>query len=222
MERYYTQPYDEVDEGEGPPEQGMLLEPENCKPRHSKSRNLKKQIMLHALTFLLATAATTLTGYIIRPYPPRIARMKALHCGSNSTEARALNCTYDVLSNIWVPKPCLDRTNLNDFKRLAQWQAYETPEARRLLTEDEMGDFVEPNTFFRPIREHMVHCALMWRRLHRGYHEDQRYLDLRVKAYSHTLHCTQLMMDILEKPRSMLDKVIPQTTPGFSTCDVPG
>ncbi|PSN64608.1 hypothetical protein BS50DRAFT_576041 [Corynespora cassiicola Philippines] len=221
MDVSHTSSYDDITQAEGSFEKRLLLEPDSYKALSFKKGGLRKRIALHTLTFLLAIAVTTLAGFLIRPFPPRVPLMKTLHCGSNSTEARALNCSYDVLSNIWVPNPCIDRKNLDDFKRLAQWQGYETREAKRLLTEDEMGDVVEPNTYFTPIREHMVHCALMWRRLHRGYQEDQRYLDLHVRAYSHTVHCSQLMMDFLEKPRSIMDKIVSQTTPGFSICEVP-
>lgn len=220
MDASHAQPYDEVKLAEESFEKSLLLEPDVYKPPSFKKEGLKKKIALHTLVFLLAIAVTSLAGFLIRPFPPRTPHIKTLHCGTNSSEARALDCTYDVLSNIWVPTPCLDRKNLDDFKRLAQWQAYETRDATRLLTEDEMGDVVEPNTYFTPIREHMVHCALMWRRLHRGYQEDQKYLDLHVRAYTHTVHCSQLMMDFLEKPRTIMDKIVSQTTPGFSTCDV--
>lgn len=216
-----TQPYDEVNRTDESFENGLLLAPDSYKPFNINRRNFKKEIALHTLTFLLAIAVTTLICFLIRPFPPRITQTKTLRCGSTSAEARALNCTYDVLSNIWVPTPCLDRKGLDEFKQLAQWQAYETREATRQLTEDEMGDVVSPNTYFTPIREHMVHCALMWRRLHRGYQEDQRYLDLHVKNIEHTMHCTELMMELLEKPRTLMDKIVSQTTPAFSTCDVP-
>jgi hypothetical protein len=216
-----NRPYDEDQQMEGSHEEKLLLEPHSSKPSKFEKRNTKRSITLHAITFLLAIAITTLLGYLIRPFPPQTPRMRTLHCGSNSTTARELNCTYDVLSNIWVPNPCLDHKNSDDFKRLAQWQAYETREAKRLLTEDEMGDVVGPNTYFTPIREHMVHCALMWRRLHRGYQEDQKYLDLHVRALTHTTHCSQLMIDFLEKPRSVMDLTVSQTTPGFSVCQLP-
>lgn len=217
----YNQPYDEDKQTEGSFEEEMLLAPQNHKSFPLKIQRPRNSITLHALTFLLAIALTTLLGYVIRPFPPQPPRMKTLHCGSNSTSARALNCTYDVLSNIWVPNPCLDHKNLNDFKRLARWQAYESREAKRLLTEDEMGDVVAPNAYFTVVREHMVHCALMWRRMHRGYLEDQRFLDLHVRAYEHTKHCSQLMIDYLEKPREVMELVVSQTTPGFSVCRVP-
>jgi hypothetical protein len=181
----------------------------------------RRSLTLHALTFLLAIAITTLLGFLIRPFAPQPPRMKTLHCGTNPTTAQELNCTYDVLSNIWVPNPCLDKKNLDDFKRLAKWQVYETRKAKRLLTEYEMGDVVEPNTYFTEIREHMVYCALMWRRLHRGYQEDQKYLDLHVRASTHTKHCSQLMIDYLEKPRSVMDLTVSQTSPCFSICHLP-
>ncbi|CAO2647056.1 Nn.00g079780.m01.CDS01 [Neocucurbitaria sp. VM-36] len=221
MDVSYNQPYEEVKQANESFENGLLLAPESYKPFIINRRNLKKEIALHTLTFLLAIAVTTLICFLIRPFPPRTPQMKTLRCGSTSAEARALDCVYDVLSNSWVPTPCLDKKGLEEFKQLAQWQAYETREATRQLTEDEMGDVVPPNTYFTPVREHMVHCALMWRRLHRGYQEDQRYLDLHVRAFSHTMHCTGLMMEILEKPRTLMDEVVSQTTPMFSTCDVP-
>ncbi|CAI9629965.1 unnamed protein product [Alternaria burnsii] len=202
-------------------EERLLLEPHSLKLLPSKSRDWRRSITLHAVVFLLAIAITTLLGYLIRPFPPQPPRMRTLDCGTNSTTARANDCTYDVLSNIWVPNPCIDHKNLDDFKRLAKWQAYETREAKRLLTEDEMGDVVAPNTYFTEIREHMVHCALMWRRLHRGYQEDQKYLDLHVRALTHTKHCSQLMIDYLEKPRSVMDLTVSQTSPGFSVCHLP-
>ena len=166
------------------------MEPHSRKLLSLKGENWRRILILHALTFLLAIAITTLLGFVIRPFPPHPPTMRTLHCGTNSTTARSLNCTYDVLSNIWVPNPYVDHKNLVDFKRLAQWQAYETREAKRLLTEDEMGDVVAPKTYFTEIREHMVHCALMWRRLHRGYMEDERFLDLHVRALTHTRHCS--------------------------------
>ncbi|CAG5165872.1 uncharacterized protein ALTATR162_LOCUS6854 [Alternaria atra] len=216
-----NQPYDDDKQMDGLHEERLLLQPQNWKRLPFKEGTPRRSLALHALTFLLAIAITTLLGFLIRPFPPQTPRMKTLHCGTNSTTARELNCTYDVLSNIWVPNPCLDKKNLDDFKRLAKWQAYETREAKRLLTEDEMGDVVAPNTYFTEIREHMVHCALMWRRLHRGYQEDQKYLDLHVRALTHTKHCSQLMIDYLEKPRSVMDLTVSQTSPGFSICHLP-
>lgn len=202
-------------------EKTLLLEPSNYKSLSFKRQGLRSKVLFHILTFLLAIAVTTLAGFLSRPFPARVPQKIILHCGSTSTEAREMGCTYDVLSNIWVPTPCLDKENLDDFKRLAQWQAYETRDTTRQLTEDEMGDVVGPKTYFTPIREHMVHCALMWRRLHKGFKEDERYLDSHVRAYAHTAHCSQLMIDFLEKDRSVMDMIVSQTIPGFSTCVVP-
>jgi hypothetical protein len=221
MDGAYTEPYDEVKQSSETSEDGLLLAPESYKPLIVNKRNVKREFALHTLTFLLAIAVTTLICFLIRPFPPRTQQMKTLHCGSNSAEARSLDCTYDVLSNSWVPTQCLDTHGLEEFKRLAQWQAFETRDATRQLTEAEMGDVAPPNTYFTPVREHMVHCALMWRRLHRGYQQDQRWLDTHVKAFDHTMHCTGLMLQVLEKPRTLMDEIVSQTTPMFSTCDVP-
>ncbi|PVI01720.1 hypothetical protein DM02DRAFT_613431 [Periconia macrospinosa] len=202
-------------------EKTLLLEPNNYKYPSFKRQGLKSKILFHTLTFLLAIAVTTLAGFLTRPFPARVPQTKTLYCGSTATEARAMGCTYDVLSNMWIPKPCIDHENLRHFKKIAQWQAYETRDATRQLTEDEMGEVVGPKTYFTPIREHLVHCALMWRRLHKGFQEDNRYLDTHVRAYGHTAHCTQIMIEFLEKDRSLMDKIVSQTIPGFSNCVVP-
>lgn len=107
MDASHAQPYDEVKLAEESFEKSLLLEPDVYKPPSFKKEGLKKKIALHTLVFLLAIAVTSLAGFLIRPFPPRTPHIKTLHCGTNSSEARALDCTYDVLSNIWVPTPVL-------------------------------------------------------------------------------------------------------------------
>ncbi|PSN64612.1 hypothetical protein BS50DRAFT_576044 [Corynespora cassiicola Philippines] len=178
-------------------------------------------IIPYVINFLLAVGLTVLVGFIFRPFPPHGPKMKTLSCGSSPAEARSNGCTYDVLGNIWVPTPCLDTENLADFKRMAEWQAYDSANATNRLTEQEMSEYIIPDGYWTPVREHMIHCALMWRRLHKGFEKDARLLDKHVLEYHHTEHCSLTLMEHLDMPTSFLDEIRTRTEAGYSKCQVP-
>jgi hypothetical protein len=187
-------------------------------PRRTRSRHA---IIPFAINIVIAVALTIIIGLIIRPFARTGPKMKTLSCGSTPTEARANGCTYDVLGNIWVPAPCLDTENLAEFKRRAPWQAYESFNSTRQLTEEEMSNYLLPDGYWTPVREHMIHCVLMWRRLHMGLQQDARLLDKHVLLYHHTEHCSQTLMEHLDMPTKFLDEVRTRTEAGYSTCQVP-
>ncbi|KAH6862695.1 hypothetical protein B0T12DRAFT_407366 [Alternaria alternata] len=157
----------------------------------------------YIINILLAVGLTVLVGFVFRPFPPHGPKMKTLSCGSNPAEARTNGCTYDVLGNIWVPTPCLDTENLAEFKRMAPWLAYDS------------------DGYWTPVREHMIHCALMWRRLHDGFEKNGRLLDKHVIQMHHTEHCSQTLMEHLDMPTSFLDEIRTRTEAGYSSCQVP-
>jgi hypothetical protein len=178
-------------------------------------------ILPYVTNILLAVALTVLFGFVFRPFPPHGPKMKTLSCGSTPAEARNNGCTYDVLGNIWVPTPCLDTENLADFKRMAPWLAYDSANATRQLTEEEMSEYLIPDGYWTPVREHMIHCALMWRRLHKGFEKDARLLDKHVLSMHHTEHCSQTLMEHLDMPTSFLDEIRTRTEAGYSSCQIP-
>ena len=184
-------------------------------------RRCQYAILPYVINILFAVGLTILVGFIFRPFPPYGPRMKTLDCGSSSAEARNNGCTYDVLGNIWVPTPCLDTENLADFKRMAPWQAYDSANATNQLTEEEMSEYIIPDGYWTPVREHMIHCALMWRRLHKGFEKDARLLDKHVLSYHHTEHCSMTLMEHLDMPTSFLDEIRTRTEAGYSRCQIP-
>ena len=190
----------------------------NVKPR---SRQFRHFILPYFLNVLLAVGLTVLVGFIFRPFPPHGPKMKTLSCGSTPAEARSNGCTYDVLGNIWVPTPCLDTENLAEFKRMAPWRAYDSANATRQLTEEEMSEYLIPDGYWTPVREHMIHCALMWRRLHKGFELDPKLLDKHVLSMHHTEHCSLTLMEHLDMPTSFLDEIRTRTEAGYSSCQVP-
>ncbi|CAI9629970.1 unnamed protein product [Alternaria burnsii] len=178
-------------------------------------------ILPYIVNILLAVGLTVLVGFVFRPFPPHGPKMKTLSCGSNPAEARKNGCTYDVLGNIWVPTPCLDTENLAEFKRMAPWLAYDSANATLQLTEEEMSEYLIPDGYWTPVREHMIHCALMWRRLHDGFEKNGRLLDKHVIQMHHTEHCSQTLMEHLDMPTSFLDEIRTRTEAGYSSCQVP-
>ena len=99
MDVLCSQPYDEIKQADKPFENGLLLAPESYKPFFINRRSFKKSFAVHTISFLLVVAATTLIYFLNRPFPPRAQQMKTLRCRSTSAEARALDCTHDVLPN---------------------------------------------------------------------------------------------------------------------------
>jgi len=164
---------------------------------------------------------TVLIGLLFHHFPPRAPKMKTLSCGSTPTEARNNGCTDDVLGNIWVSTPCLDTENLADFKRMAPWLAYDSANATRQLTEEEMSEYLIPDGYWTPVREHTIHCALMWRRLHKGFEVDAKLLDKHVLSMHHTEHCSLTLMEHLNMPTSFLDEIRTRTKAGYSSCQIP-
>ncbi|KAI8936766.1 hypothetical protein NX059_006013 [Plenodomus lindquistii] len=193
----------------------------NDQDHSPRSIRLQYAVIPYIVNVILAIGLTVLAGFTFRPFPPLGPKMLTLNCGSTPTEARNNNCTYDVLGNIWVPTPCLDSENLADFKRLAPWQAYDSANATRQLTEEEMSNYLLPDGYWTPVREHMIHCALMWRRLHRGFERDARLLDKHVLNFHHTEHCSKTLMEHLDMPTSFLDEIRTRTEAGYSSCQVP-
>ena len=146
---------------------------------------------------------------------------KILHCGNSTAEARALGCEYDVLPNLWIPAPCLDPSTTNSFTAQAPYfHGYSTPEGGKLLTVDEMSERTDDQAYYTSGREHLIHCAMMWQRLHKGYLTGRKILDKNTKDWEHTMHCSQMMIMFGEMEPWELNALSTRTTAGFSSCEI--
>ncbi|KAH7139069.1 hypothetical protein B0J11DRAFT_575003 [Dendryphion nanum] len=181
---------------------------QHSQQRQQKAPSLTRQITTHTLTILLTILLTTALLTLIRhpPSTPAPRKTKHLHCGNSTTQARALNCTFDVLTNMWVPIPCYDAPTTTEYMSSAPWRGYSSSSATHLLTLDEMSERVghsllgadpDPSTppYWTPLREHVIHCALMWQRQHRGYLEGKgAMLDFHARSWEHTVHCSRSLV----------------------------
>lgn len=201
-------------------------------PRRSRTR----AIASHALTCLITVLLWTFILTTFRSLSSRTTLQpttKYLHCGNSTAEARAQGCVFDVLTNMWVPEQCWDREGTEEYMRMAPWQGYDTQDATRRLTLEEMSERVgkdrlapDPTSppYWTPLREHVIHCALMWRRQHRGFmNGEAKKLDFHSLNYQHTLHCSRSLMNMAgagDEIPDPLDKVAVRTWVGFSDCNV--
>ncbi|KAL9085902.1 MAG: hypothetical protein Q9165_007385 [Trypethelium subeluteriae] len=209
-------------------------------PQHAFSLNARssktRMFLSHAATFLTAVLLSIAVLLLSHPYSSKATSepiTKHLHCGNSTAEARAQGCVFDVLTNMWVPEPCWDREGTEEFMRTAPWQGFDTQDATRPLSLEEMSERVgkqrlipDPDLppYWTPLREHVIHCALMWQRQHRGFLSGKsNMLDFHSLNYQHTVHCSRSLVymagagDTAPEP---LDKVAIRTWVGFSECDI--
>jgi hypothetical protein len=136
-------------------------------------------------------------------------------------EARSLGCHYDVLADLWVPEPCFDNETIAEYKELSPWQGYSDENGTRRLSEREMSESQSHESgYFTPARDHLIHCALMLKRLHKGYVQGRQYLDSNSGDWGHTVHCVHALIEMEKATQAQLDELSTVTYVGFSTCEV--
>ena len=65
---------------------------------------------------------------------------QSFQCGSSPEEARRLGCQYDMLSNYWVPKACMDKEAVIDYQADGSWHPYLDQNHTKVLSSgDKMG-----------------------------------------------------------------------------------
>jgi hypothetical protein len=210
-------------------------EPQHVFPNHARASGTHA-IVSHVATFILAVLFSSAMFSLFRPSslaPASEPITKHLHCGNSTEEARTQGCVFDVLTNMWVPEPCWDKEGTEEYMRTAPWQGYDTQDAKRQLTLEEMServghDRLAPDLtsppYWTPLREHVIHCALMWQRQHRGFLSGKsKKLDFHSLSYQHTVHCSSSLVHMAGAGDEMpdpLDKIAIRTWVGFSECDI--
>jgi hypothetical protein len=183
----------------------------------------RKLAISHFLTILTSSLFTAIiiTSCISQPQSNNLPKTKILTCGSSVEEARALGCHYDVLADLWVPAPCFDNETVSEYKELSPWRGYSDENGTRLLSEREMSESQSHESgYYTPARDHLIHCALMLKRLHKGYVKGRQYLDSNSGDWNHTVHCVGALIQMEKATQAELDELTTVTYVGFSTCEV--
>jgi hypothetical protein len=120
---------------------------------------------------------------------------KYLTCGDSLQEAKARGCEYDILSNHWIPSECADEFSIKEYQSDGSWFPFADVNRTVPLTREELGD---RRSYYTSMRDHIVHCAVFWRRQYRALSEGWKYLDSMIVDPEHTMHCSQFLMDMSE------------------------
>lgn len=121
-------------------------------------------------------------------------------CGNSTTEARALGCTYDLLSTTWWPAACQDQSTSKEFEewlrspqRIRPWPFFHDKEGTQpILTLEDLAE--SAGTDIWTTQEfHTGHCMLWWKRLHKSM-EGRIATNIWSGEYHHTAHCTSVLL----------------------------
>lgn len=123
-----------------------------------------------------------------------------LHCGTTVAEAKSLYCKYDILLNNWVPSPCYSQEFIdeyvdeNGYSEANGWGGYADEAMTQKLSLKEMS---EVPFYYTDLRDHVVHCAVMWKKQFATMfeYEAKGVLDTVLASGGHTDHCAQYLMD---------------------------
>ncbi|KAJ2982634.1 hypothetical protein NQ176_g1256 [Zarea fungicola] len=130
-----------------------------------------------------------------------------LSCGHNRDEAEANGCKYDILTNHWLPGKCQDLKSIEDYQSDGSWWPYADEARTKPLKVEDLGamDF-----YYTSMRDHIVHCAMLWKRQYRALAEGWKYVDSITAEAKHTDHCAMFLMKMadVEKYREEPIKVV--------------
>lgn len=206
------------------------------KQNHRSTRKFAYILLgsLSAMTIVTVTlgalkyvAHSNLQSSSTMPNPSTL--ISELHCGNSSTEARALGCVFDLLTNNWMPEYCSDpstdaeyRAWLLDPKRqLGAWAFYHDSKAEhQVASEHELSDLVGHH-IYTTTENHLAHCAFLARRMHRLITGD--VAAVAHNNFAHTMHCTSAILEAIGSTEQPSGAQIGSTFDvGIVSCLVPG
>ncbi|KXX73733.1 hypothetical protein MMYC01_208497 [Madurella mycetomatis] len=123
---------------------------------------------------------------------------KYIACGKSLEEALARECEYDILANHFVHKLCLDKTAIREYQNEGDtWLGYTDMNWTDLIpTTKAMG---ESGVYWTNQRDHIVHCAMLWKKQWRAFTENRRYWDAIIASEEHVMHCADFLMEMTER-----------------------
>ncbi|KAH6645222.1 hypothetical protein BKA67DRAFT_542193 [Truncatella angustata] len=196
-------------------------------------RNLTWKLVYFFLGILAALTCGIL-GYMAYPNPstPSTTSKSStseLHCGNSATEARALGCVFDLLTNNWMPKYCSDPYTdaeyrvwvLDSDRQLGAWAYYYDEKAEhQVASEEELSDLVG-KSIFTTTENHLGHCTFLARRMHRL--TTGEISAVAHNSFAHTMHCTSSILKAFNATEQLISAQIGSTFDvGIVSCLVSG
>jgi hypothetical protein len=146
-------------------------------------------------TILVSVAAVYLTLYQLSTRYAGQHSSVTTDCGTSATTANERGCHFDLMSFSWLPRECYDASlekSFMDYHPERLWKWYLDPEGKHELSQQDVQDGTH-DFLFVSWEYHLVHCAYMWRKLHRAI-EIGGIVDSYVGNYNHTMHCSEKLL----------------------------
>jgi len=146
------------------------------------------------------------------------AKKKYTGCGFSIEEAKSLGCEYDMLANHFVHNTCYDPYSVQEYQDYdTTWIGYTDRNWTEVLPSTQaMG---ESDVYWTNQRDHIIHCATLWKRQWRAFTEDWRYFDSIIADKEHTYHCAQFLIDMTDTEDSPDWREVPISVEvGFAGC----
>lgn len=156
-------------------------------------------------------SSSVITGEDMARFHNITSGAEYISCGNSTEEARDKGCTYDTLLNAWVPAQCLDQEWIDEYQDDASWTAFSDVNLTEPLRPDAMG---ERDHYYTSIRDHINHCAMLWRKQFWTLFEGRRVFDAVIANSYHTEHCASFLSELFGSNRTEPTLV----RVGFSGC----
>jgi hypothetical protein len=151
------------------------------------------------------------------PLPASISTAEPEHdCGSTVESARAANCSFDLLSNSWLPTSCYDSETDLEFR---SWIAHPNRThgawpyftSKTLSPSTRIANFGELSSttgvwLWSTQEQHLGHCVFWAKRVHRAL-EGRSKQSKSVANVKHSFHCANELMNslLVEAPLKKVD-----------------
>jgi hypothetical protein len=181
-----------------------------------KPESRRKAVKSYAVVFIVTSLLWMLIILMTTPHIRQFGTTQAtrhnitddatlLSCGDCVDEARELGCKYDILLNNWVPEPCYDQEFIDEYADDNSWAAYADANLTQRITSIE--EMSEREYYYTSVRDHVNHCAMMWRKQFWVLFEDRKEIDTMIASPGHTDHCALYLDGALHKPQTEATKV---------------
>ena len=145
-----------------------------------------------------------------------ISGFNFLMCGTSIQEAKALGCEYDILANHWLPRPCFDQEAVTEYQGDESWYAFAQANRTEPIGLEAMGERLQ---YYTSERDHIVHCAMLWRKQFRMFAEGRKIVDSITADYEHVSHCSKYLIDMTDRGQDF--RTVPlRVDVGFAGCYV--
>jgi len=201
----------------------------HSRENRGKSSSLISHALVFFLTSLIWAGGLAYMNQKHNRLPPRLPfnlgtgqtifkGLEYIDCGGSLEEAQAKGCEYDILANHFVHRLCLDEDAIRAYQQEGTtWMGYTDMNWTDLIpTTRSMG---ESGVYWTNQRDHIVHCAMLWKKQWRAWTENRRYVDAIIASEEHTMHCAKFLVDMTDNDDGFDWRLKPMTVEvGYAGC----